>query len=137
MGEKYDDNLEQLFSQGIPELREKLLDIYGIGEETADSIILYAAGKPIFVIDAYTHRLVERLGYSPQGNSYSACQRLFMENLPDDASLFNEFHALIVRHGKDVCRKRPLCDKCCLNETAGTGGQSDTTYICAREIKRL
>lgn len=131
LGEKYDDNLEDLFSRSMHDLREQLLGVYGIGKETADSIILYAAGKPVFVIDAYTRRLVDRLGYSPQGNSYSAYQELFMKNLPDDASFLNEYHALIVRHGKEVCRKSPLCNTCCLNETEKTVGRSSSAYYCA------
>ena len=81
-GEKYNDSLEHLFNQSIPDLREQLLGVYGIGEETADSIILYAAGKPVFVIDAYTRRLIDRRGLTPQNNTYSAYQALFMENLP-------------------------------------------------------
>jgi endonuclease-3 related protein len=131
LGQKHDDNLDELFSQSMPDLREQLLGVCGIGEETADSIILYAAGKPVFVIDTYTRRLVDRLGYSPQGNSYSDYQELFVKNLPTNASLFNEYHALIVRHGKEVCRKSPLCDTCCLNEKGETSGQNNTAYSCS------
>ncbi|GAH79526.1 unnamed protein product, partial [marine sediment metagenome] len=95
--------------------RQQLLSIHGIGQETADSIILYAARKPVFVIDAYTRRIINRIGLAPDSNSYIAYQTLFMDNLPSDAGLFNEYHALLVCLAKDVCRNRPLCQQCCLN----------------------
>ena len=97
-------------------LRRDLLTIHGIGEETADAILLYAAGKPSFVIDAYARRLLERLGWIDGRASYATLRRLFMEQLPLDAALFNEYHALIVQHGKTRCRPRPVCgdgsDRC-------------------------
>jgi endonuclease-3 related protein len=106
--------LNQLFASDTATLREQLLSIHGIGAETADSILLYAAGKPVFVIDAYTRRILSRLGLAPQGVSYAACQALFMDNLPADSGLFNEYHALLVCLAKNVCRRRPLCPDCCL-----------------------
>ena len=109
-------SLDSMFNQDVATLREELLSIYGIGEETADDIILYAAGKPIFVIDAYTRRIMERLGVNGEVSSYADYQRLFHESLPSDPHLFNEYHALIICHGKDVCRPTPLCDRCCLRE---------------------
>ncbi|MBA7708431.1 Endonuclease III [subsurface metagenome] len=115
LGERYDDNLDTLFAHNTDYLRQQLLSIHGIGQETADSIILYAAGKPIFVIDAYTRRIISRMGLAPDSNSYAAYQTLFMDNLPTDAKLFNEYHALLVCLAKDVCRNRPLCPRCCLN----------------------
>ena len=115
LGEHFNDNLSQLFASDINYLRQQLLSIYGIGQETADSIILYAAGKPIFVIDAYTRRIINRIGLAPDGNSYSAYQTLFMNNLPADVRLFNEYHALLVCLAKDACRSRPLCQQCCLS----------------------
>jgi endonuclease-3 related protein len=115
LGNHYDDDLKRLFAGGVEDLRQQLLFIHGIGEETADSIILYAAGKPVFVIDAYTRRIISRLGLAPNKDSYAAYQALFMENLSPDARLFNEYHALLVCLGKDVCRPRPLCPGCCLN----------------------
>jgi len=115
LGENYDDNLDRLFAHDIDQLRQQLLSIHGIGQETADSIILYAANKPIFVIDAYTRRIINRIGLAPIGNSYNTYQELFMDNLPSDTRLFNEYHALLVRLGKDVCRRQPLCPECCLN----------------------
>jgi len=115
LGKYYDDNLNKLFSDDIDRLRQQLLSIYGIGQETADSIILYAAHKPVFVIDAYTRRIINRIGLAPDSNSYIAYQALFMDNLPGDAGLFNEYHALLVCLAKDICRNRPLCQQCCLN----------------------
>lgn len=102
-----------MFQQDVPELREELLSIYGIGPETADTIILYAAGKPSFVVDAYTYRLFSRLGWVTGKYNYAKLRTLFMDNLPHDVGLFNEYHALIVRHGARVCRKKtPLCQEC-------------------------
>ncbi len=115
LGEHFSDDLNELFASNVDYLRQQLLSIHGIGPETADSIILYAANKPIFVIDAYTRRIINRIGLAPDGNSYSAYQALFMDNLPADARLFNEYHALLVCLGKNVCRSRPLCHQCCLN----------------------
>ncbi len=119
LGEHYEDNLDRLFAEDMSALRQQLLAIHGIGQETADSIILYAANQPIFVIDAYTRRIMSRIGLAPEGDSYSACQALFTDNLPADAQLFNEYHALLVSLAKEVCRKRPLCRKCCLNDICG------------------
>jgi endonuclease-3 related protein len=116
LGDRYGDSLEELFSLDIRALRAELLSIHGVGEETADSIVLYAAHKPLFVIDAYTRRMVSRLGLHTSNGQYAGFQKLFMETLPADEMLFNEYHALIVRHGKEVCRKSPLCDRCCLSE---------------------
>jgi endonuclease-3 related protein len=116
LGEQYHDSLEKLFASDVARLRQQLLAIYGIGEETADSIILYAANKPVFVIDAYTRRILSRLGLKPESESYATYQRLFMSSLPADAPLFNEYHALLVRLGKEVCRTKPLCGRCCLKD---------------------
>jgi len=114
LGEHYDDNLDKLWTGEINHLRQQLLSIHGVGEETADSIILYGAGKPIFVIDAYTRRIISRLGLAPESNSYAAYQTLFRHGLPTEAELFQEYHALLVCLAKDVCRRRPLCRQCCL-----------------------
>ena len=115
LGEAYGDNLARLFGNSTGDLREQLLSIHGIGEETADSIILYAAGKPSFVIDAYTRRFISRLGLKPSSETYASYQALFIKHLPADSKLFNEYHALLVQLGKDVCRKTPRCGQCCLN----------------------
>jgi endonuclease-3 related protein len=114
LGGNYRGELTALFAQDIAALRRELLSVRGIGEETADSIILYAARKPIFVIDAYTRRIMGRLGLAPEAHSYGAFQDLFMRHLPPDEAMFNEYHALLVRHGKETCKKTPLCESCCL-----------------------
>ena len=113
---RYGGDLERLFTLDTAELRQELLTVHGIGDETADSIILYAARKPVFVIDAYTRRILRRLALAPSGDSYGAFQALFTENLPQDEGLYGEYHALLVRHGKEVCRKAPRCSACCLRE---------------------
>jgi endonuclease III related protein len=95
------------------ELRKRLLAIRGIGPETADSILLYALNRPVFVVDAYTARICHRHGLVPEDVGYDELQALFFERLPEDAGMFNEYHALLVRVGKDWCRKkRPKCDSC-------------------------
>jgi endonuclease-3 related protein len=106
-------DLTRLFKKEIPELRQALLKINGVGKETADSIILYAANKPIFVIDAYTKRVLSRHKILDSSKDYDAFQDLFMQNLPRNARLFNEYHALIVRLAKDFCsNQKPKCVKC-------------------------
>ena len=135
LGEKYNDNLDKLFASNIDRLRQQLLAIYGIGEETADSIILYAANKPTFVIDAYTRRIVSRIGLTPHSNRYAAYQSLFMTNLPSDARLFNEYHALLVRLAKNVCQPRPLCQQCCLNVADITGSDPSSPQFPCSAIK--
>jgi len=112
----YTDSLERAFDGQLDDKRDELLGIHGIGPETADSILLYTARKPVFVIDAYTRRIAERIGIAPQRDTYDSYQMLFMSNLEQDARLFNEYHALLVRLGKDVCRKKPLCPVCCVKE---------------------
>jgi len=118
---RHEDDLDRLFDRQVEPLRGELLDIHGVGEETADSIILYAAGKPSFVIDAYTRRILERLRLGPDGRRYADYRAWFHDHLPPDARLFNEYHALLVRLGKDVCRKRPLCQVCPLLALCPTG----------------
>ena len=92
--------------------RERLLEQWGIGPETADSILLYAYRKPLFVVDAYTRRLLGRIGILKGGESYGAIQSLFHAELPRRIELYNEYHALIVEHAKQHCRARPLCQGC-------------------------
>lgn len=104
--------MQVMFKQDVPKLREELLSIYGVGPETADSIILYAAEKPSFVVDTYTYRLFSRLGWIEGNFHYERLRALFMDNLSHEVDLFNEYHALIVRHGARVCKKTPLCDSC-------------------------
>lgn len=116
--EEYQDDLDRLFAVDTCQLRRELLGVHGIGEETADSILLYAAGHPVFVIDAYTRRIIGRIGLAPDKGRYTDYQRLFMDNLPVDSDLYNEYHALLVYLGKNVCRRRPLCQQCCLSGDA-------------------
>lgn len=110
--ERYEGNVSQLLTEHTQTLRQGLLSIKGIGPETADSILLYAARRPVFVIDAYTYRILYRHGMAEDQAAYDELQALFMDHLPEDPGLFNEFHALVVRAGKQYCRKRPLCDTC-------------------------
>ena len=115
LGNHYADDLNRLFASDTDDLRQQLLAVHGIGRETADSILLYAANKPVFVIDAYTRRILSRIGLTPEKDSYAGYQAFFMERLPPDAEMFNEYHALLVCQGKNVCR-RPLCPQCCLSD---------------------
>lgn len=114
--EAYGGDLEAFLTDSTDRLREGLLSVNGIGPETADSIILYAAHRPIFVIDAYTHRLLSRHQMCEETADYYTLQDLFAAHLPEDAGLFNEFHALIVRTAKDFCKKTPLCRECPLKD---------------------
>lgn len=115
MMERHKGNLSNLFSLDTESLRKELLSIQGIGPETADSILLYAIKRPVFVVDAYTYRILKRHELIWDDTSYDELQQLFMKELPHDEALFNEFHALIVKAGKSFCKKRPLCHVCPLN----------------------
>jgi len=105
-------SLERFLDREVNLVREELLEQRGIGPETADSILLYAGYHPSFVIDAYTLRLFQRLGVLTGKEKYLEIRALFMANLPSKVQLYNEYHALIVNHCKEFCRKRPLCDNC-------------------------
>lgn len=106
-------DLDRLWQRPLPQARELLLSVKGVGPETADSILLYAGGLPIFVIDAYTFRVLGRHGLAKEGDTYHDLQALFMKNLEPDPALYNEFHALIVGLGHRLCKKtKPLCDDC-------------------------
>ena len=100
-------------------LRERLLALRGLGKETVDTILLYACGKPVFVVDAYTRRIFSRYGLLPEGASYDRMQCLFTENLVPDGELFNDYHAQIVCLAKTVCRKTPLCSRCPIRVVRG------------------
>lgn len=117
-------SLPRFLRQPTTALREELLSLRGIGEETADSILLYAAGRPTFVIDAYTRRVMERHGLAPAPTSYGDLQDLFHRHLPADTALFNEYHALLVAVGKTYChRAEPNCRACPLGvELEGARG---------------
>lgn len=120
--EKYADRLDNWQHFDPKELRAELLGVYGIGPETADDLVLYVAGLPSFVIDTYTRRIFVRLGLGPDHNTYEYFQAYFENNLPNDAFLFNEYHALLDRHGKETCRsKKPSCWECCLQDICRSG----------------
>ena len=111
--DSYGGSLKKMARVPGDKLRSQLLSVNGIGPETADSILLYALQKPLFVIDAYTKRIMARHGFMIEDTSYEEAQNLFMQNLKKDVKLFNEYHALFVRLGKEFCLKRkPLCEHC-------------------------
>ena len=114
LGREYGGRIARMRHELPAVLRAKLLAVPGIGPETADSIALYAAGQPLFVVDAYTRRVFERLGFLSGRESYDAVQALFMDALPADAALFNDYHAQVVRLAKDACRTKPRCGRCTL-----------------------
>jgi endonuclease III related protein len=111
----YNGNLERFFDQPATHLRRELLSVNGIGNETADSILLYAAQKPIFVVDAYTRRVLGRHGIVPLESDYDSIQEFFHQHLPKDTSLFNDYHAQLVAVGHNHCKKRPICKDCPLS----------------------
>jgi endonuclease-3 related protein len=116
--------LHALLSIPSDELRPLLLNTQGIGPETADAILLYAAGRPVFVIDAYTTRIFRRLGLGPEHNGYDAWQQWFEGELAADSEAYRRYHALIVLHGKFTCRPKPKCASCCLVAVCRTGRAS-------------
>lgn len=121
--EEHGGSLDAMFATDTDTLRRELLSIYGIGPETADDILLYAAGKPSFVIDAYTIRIMERVGVTPAGRAdYGGWQAMFHAALPPDVPMYNEYHALLDRHHKEACTKNaPRCNTCCLQDICETG----------------
>jgi endonuclease-3 related protein len=121
--EEHDGSLESMFSTGLSSLREQLLAINGIGRETADAILLYAGGLPTFVVDTYTHRILARHGWLDYDASYDDIKDYFESTLPGDAALYNEYHALLVRIGKDYCkRSAPNCEECPLADMLPASG---------------
>lgn len=113
IGDEHDGDLDAFLNQPLHQLREQLLGVKGIGPETADAIILYAAKQPVFVVDAYTFRLLSRHDLADDSADYAGLQALFMDHLPEDAAVYGEYHALIVRACKDYCKKgKPLCEGC-------------------------
>ncbi len=110
--DNYQSSLEKMLRQPLAPLRAELLRQKGIGPETADSILLYAGDHPSFVVDAYTGRLFSRLGHLKEGGKYATTREFFMSRLATDPALYNEYHALIVIHCKEHCRKQPNCAGC-------------------------
>jgi endonuclease-3 related protein len=121
--ERYDGSLDAMFSTSLPELRRQLLEVHGVGPETADSILLYAGGLPSFVVDTYTHRIFARHGWIGFDADYDQIKDYVESELPQEVPLYNEFHAMLVRVGKDYCRKtNPKCAECPLREELPKGG---------------
>ncbi|MFO8012012.1 MAG: endonuclease III domain-containing protein [Phycisphaerae bacterium] len=113
VAERFGGDLDALFALSTLTLRETVLGVSGIGPETADSILLYAADRPVFVVDAYTARILYRHGMIDSGVTYEDLQSLFHGALADDVAVYQEYHALLVAAGKDFCKKRaPQCDGC-------------------------
>ncbi len=109
----YGGSMKHMARTPLEDVRTELLDVHGVGPETADSIILYALKMPVFVIDAYTKRVLSRHGVMEAGEDYESFRRYFEENLEHDSQMFNEFHALFVSVGKNYCRpKNPRCSEC-------------------------
>lgn len=114
LAREYQGELAAMAETPTATLREQLLAVKGIGPETADSILLYAFNRPIFVVDTYTFRVMSRHGlFAEEGGDYHELQGLFMDALPEEAALYNEYHALLVRVGKEFCKKsQPRCELC-------------------------
>lgn len=113
---EYNGDIDAMCKKELAALRSELLSLNGIGRETADSIILYACNKPIFVVDSYTYRVFNRHGLLDEQTGYDDIQQMFMDNLDHDPGMFNEYHALIVELAKNFCKARPLCEGCPLSE---------------------
>ncbi|MHB8899364.1 MAG: endonuclease III domain-containing protein [Thermoguttaceae bacterium] len=120
--DRYEGDLDRMFSTSLDTLREELLSLNGIGPETADSILLYAGGLPTFVVDTYTHRVLARHGWIGYEAQYYEIKDAFESQLQQDSALYNEFHALLVRVGHLHCRKTPNCDGCPLQELLPESG---------------
>ncbi|WP_010252431.1 endonuclease III domain-containing protein [Acetivibrio cellulolyticus] len=121
--EEFEGNLDKMFKTPLGVLREMLLKVRGIGPETADSILLYAGYKKIFVVDAYTVRIFSRLGFIKNDEKYHDVQAFFMKHLPEEVDLYNQFHALIVKLGSDCCSgKKPKCASCVLKSRCNETG---------------
>lgn len=113
VNEQWEGDLDYFFGQSTDTIRRSLIATKGIGPETADSITLYAAGRPVFVVDTYTFRILGRHGLAEEAMGYFELQEVFMDSLPHEVELFNEFHALLVRLGKERCKKsKPKCQGC-------------------------
>ena len=121
--EEFEGKIERMKKEPLEGLRKRLLKVKGIGQETADSILLYALQKPMFVVDAYTRRVLSRHGMISNRASYEEVQELFMKHLPPDGKLFNEYHALLVHVAKSACKKIPKCDICPLRNMEGPRGK--------------
>lgn len=126
--EQYDGDLETMFQTSLATLREELLSINGIGPETADSILLYAGNLPSFVVDTYTLRVFARHGWVGFDTEYHELQDFFESGLDSDVALYNEYHALLVRVGKEHCSKTPRCQGCPLAALLPEGGPREPEF---------
>jgi endonuclease-3 related protein len=126
---RYHGSLEAMFQTDLQTLREELLAVNGVGPETADSILLYAGGLGVFVVDAYTHRIFARHGWIGFDADYHQIQDYIQSSLPEDVRLYNEYHALLVYAGKHFCNKsKPKCHECPLREMLPDGGPLEPEY---------
>ncbi|MFH1740643.1 MAG: endonuclease III domain-containing protein [bacterium] len=112
LARRYRGSPAAMFRQPLDRLREEILSVNGVGPETADSILLYAGGLPVFVVDLYTYRVVTRHGWLPEGVDYEGMQQWFASRLPEDVDLYNDFHAQFVAVGNEFCRAKPRCEGC-------------------------
>lgn len=119
--EKYSGDIGLMFAKDRDDLRNELLSLKGIGKETADSIVLYAAHKPIFVIDAYTYRIFSRIGMITGKEKYDELREKIEKEIRPNEKIYNEFHALLVQHAKTICKTKPLCGECPLLENCKFG----------------
>lgn len=126
---RHNGSLEEMFALPMDQLRRELLEINGVGPETADSIILYAGNLPTFVVDAYTLRIFARHGWVEPETDYHSLKEFFESQLEHDATLYNEYHALLVRLGKDYCRKQPRCEGCPLESYLPDGGPYEPASV--------
>lgn len=131
----YEGDLMAMFNRPMPLVRDELLALKGIGPETADSILLYAGQLPSFVVDAYTRRLLLRLGLLSGSEKYQDIRALFMDHLPASVELYNEYHALIVEQCKVWCRVRPLCFNCPLKVVCRFPGMENPVQCCPKQLK--
>lgn len=134
----YRGSVRRLRREPAQRLREQLLSVWGIGPETADSILLYALDQPVFVVDAYTRRVFSRLGLTSPRAGYEELKDYFTRRLPRNLSLFNDFHAQVVALGNRYCRSRPECGACplqelCRGKSSGPGEAPDR--LSARELR--
>src|SRR5258708_6335816 len=135
---QYGGSLNLMFDTPTAILREKLLSVHGIGPETADSILLYAGNHPVFVVDAYTHRIFGRHGITDGKPRYESVRELFETALPRDSQLLNEFHALVVNTGKNWCRKNePLCAECPLGPMLPASSPLSQFLVVGRDAKLI
>lgn len=121
LADEFGGSMARMARVPLEELRPRLLDVHGIGPETADDILLYACHKPVFVVDAYTRRVLSRHGVVDGGIGYESLRAIFETNLAENVTVFQEFHALLVRVGHDYCRKTPKCSRCPLEPTLKAG----------------